>query len=665
MNEKAMRMRQSVQQVLNDNGLFQHQRTAAQKTFDALQGEVRAVVTAAEMQAGKSGVALALACLQRLSLNDADICEKAKLKDTLYLVTMPDVALIEQAQKDLASAKNIIVSNFVRFEQDIERNFKGNPPKLILIDECHYGSNASSIRYCRIFDYLEKENDSCKVVFISATPFGALYAAEQEYEVAKHLESVASKENDKVALKEAKEMAELAQRNSILRRNFKTKLVFHRTSSDYYGVRQMLGANKLRNLDASTRNFLEDSPAREQFMTTFNNFQGAGWALIRVMAGGAMQAKQDLIASGVPESNIFILGTNLADVPDDQLTSIDRFKREFDELIDFDEKLIAITVAGCRAGINFGQMMKTRLIGTWDNTVTSIASVVQANVGRACGYHPNRDALHFTNLNAAQAYGAILDYLDQNTAEHAASDFDGLREFFEEVCQEYNVNGLDVGLTIKAKRRRPIGDVETYMTDGYIAVPAMLHEPNYDFTTHTQDLVFLKAIELLREEMLKGGGPQVKGNRAMRGPGKNWVKAQWVNGDSYDNKEKARKEGTMKERTLKFTATIDAKQAIEFNQIVLPGSGEYTENKQVTATVFSVFNISRRDAVAKKIMTIDDVHEMCDHFQIQRDTTMFVLYKRGEYNPDSTRQKIAANEGPEHINTIHDESQFSEKKRNK
>lgn len=665
MNEKALRMRQSVENVLNDQALFQHQRTAAQKTFDALTGEVRAVVTAAEMQAGKSGVALVLACLQRLSLDDTDICDKSKLKDTLYLVTMPDIALIEQAQKDLALAKNIIVSNFVRFEQDIERNFKGNPPKLILIDECHYGSNAASVRYCRIFDYLEKENDSCKVVFISATPFGALYAAEQEYEVAKHLESVAQKENDKAALKEAQEMAELARSNSILRRNFKTKLVFHRTSSDYYGVRQMLGANKLRNLDASTRNFLEDSPAREQFMTTFNNFQGAGWALIRVMAGGAMQAKTDLVDSGVPESNIFILGSNLADVPDDQLTSIDRFKREFDELIDFDEKLIAITVAGCRAGINFGQMMKTRLIGTWDNTVTSIASVVQANVGRACGYHPNRDALHFTNLNAAQAYAAILDYLDQNTAEHAASDFDGLREFFEEICQEYNVNGLDVGLTIKAKRRRPIGDVETYMTDGYIAVPGMLHDPYYDFTKHTQDLVLLKAIDLLREEMLKGGGPQVKGNRAMRGPGKNWVKAQWVNGDSYDNKEKARKEGTMKERTLKFTQIIDANKAIEFNQIVLPGSGEYTENKQVTATVFSVFNISRRDGVAKKIMATDDVYEMCDHFQIPRDSTMFVLFKRGEYDAESTRKKIVANEGPEQVNTIRDESQFSEKKRNK
>ncbi|EGR09677.1 glutathione synthase domain protein [Vibrio cholerae HE48] len=38
------------------------------------------------MQAGKSGIALALCCLQRLSLSDTDICDRKQLKDTLYLV---------------------------------------------------------------------------------------------------------------------------------------------------------------------------------------------------------------------------------------------------------------------------------------------------------------------------------------------------------------------------------------------------------------------------------------------------------------------------------------------------------------------------------------------------------------------------------------------------
>lgn len=664
MKEKAEKLREKVRQVLASDKLHDHQRSAANKTFSALKGEVRAIVTAAEMQAGKSGVALALCCLQRMSLSDEDICNRAKLKDTLYLVTMPDIALIEQAEKDLENAKNVVVSNFVRFEQDIERYFKGHPPKLILIDECHYGSNASAVRYCQIFDYLEKENTGCKVVFISATPFGALYAAETEYEDAKHLENVAQKENDPKTAAEAAAVAAEAARNSILRRDFKTKLVFHRTSNEYYGVREMLKNSKVTDLDSDSRNFLCPSAQRNQLLSMIEAYQGAGWVLVRVPPGVAMEAKLDFISHGIPENNVFILGNSLTGVPEDQLTDIDRFKREFDECIDFDEKLIAITVAGCRAGINFGHLMKSKLIATWDSTVTSVAAVVQANIGRACGYHDNHDSHHFTNLNAAQAYGAILDYLEQNTAEHAASDFDGLREFFEEVCQEYNVNGLDVGLTIKNKKRRPIGDVETYMTDSYIAVPGKLLDLEYDYSSHTKDPILLNAITLLREEFLKGGGPSVKGNRAMRGAAKNWVKAQWVNGDSYDNKEKARKEGTMKERTLKFTQSIDNKQPIEFNQIVLPGAGEYTENKLVTATVFSVYNISRRDGITKKIMTLDDVHEMCDHFGVEHDDTLFVLFKRGDYNPDRSRKKIAANEGPDIISVIHDETQFSENQRN-
>lgn len=60
------------------------------------------------MQAGKSGIALALCCLQRLSLTDQQICNRAQLKDTLYLVTMPDTALKEQAEEDLKLAKTLL-----------------------------------------------------------------------------------------------------------------------------------------------------------------------------------------------------------------------------------------------------------------------------------------------------------------------------------------------------------------------------------------------------------------------------------------------------------------------------------------------------------------------------------------------------------------------------
>ncbi|WP_278403879.1 DEAD/DEAH box helicase family protein [Pseudoalteromonas ruthenica] len=656
--------RQRIQDILSSDALHQHQINAAKKTFSAFEDDnIRAVVTAAEMQAGKSGIALALCCFQRLNLSDTDICDRKQLKDTLYLVTMPDLALKVQAEDDLKLAKNVVVSNFVNFEKALENEFKGNPPKLIIIDECHYGSNISGIRYSRIFDYLEQENDSCKVVFISATPFGALYGAETEYEEALELSSEAEEEHNEQLLEESREAAINALKDSILRRDFGTRLVFHKTSDEYYGVREMLKNGRLINLDDNCRHFLVDSDQRTTFLKQFFQHEGVGWSLVRVPAmpaGGAMEAKQFLISSGVPEHNIFILGNSLSGVPDDQHSTIERFKKDFEDAQLFGDKLIAITVAGCRAGINFGNLMKNNLISTWDSTVASVAAVVQANVGRACGYHGNNTSMHFTNRNAAEAYGATLDYLERTCSDHAASDFDGLKEFFEDICQEYHVNGLDVGLTIKYKRRRPIGDVETYSTDSYIAVPAKLLEPEFDFTNYTSDTTLLSAISILREEFTKNGAPSVKGNRAIRGKKKNWIKAQWVNGDSYDNPEKAGADGPQKERTIMLTNMLDNGDYVEFNRVVAPGSGELTEDKLVTATVFSVYNISRRKVI-KTIMTERDVWDMCDHFKIPRDDTMFVLYKRGEYDTERSLAKKAHNELPESTGSLSDESQFSAK----
>lgn len=653
---RANRMRNKVEKVLNGKDIHQHQREAAIKTFKALENDTQAVVLAAEMQAGKSGISLALACNQRLSLSDEAITDKTQLKDTLYMLTMVDTALLQQAEDDLREAKNAVVTNFNRFERDIENNFKASPPKLIIIDECHYGSSISAVRYSRVFDYFEEHTD-CKIVFISATPFGALYAAEQAYDEAIEIAESAEINGDLATAKEAQAIAQVAQNSSILRRTFKTKLVFHRTSDEYFGVREMLSRGMVKPLVDEERNLANQSDAREVFMQQFNAHEGDGWSLVRVPAGTVMNAKDYFISQGVAEDNIFIIGKSLQGIPKDDQTEIERFKREYENAEDFDEKFIAITVAGCRAGINFGSMKNT-LISTWDSTVASVAAVVQANIGRGCGYHNNDTALHFTNLPATQAYAESLDYLESNTSETGASDFDGLREFFDELCDEFNVQGLDVGLTIKNKKRRPIGDVDTFKTGDYAALPLQLLEqqPNYEQYTTNPD--FLRAIDLIREEYLKDAGPRTKGHRAMRGSKKNWLKAQWVNGDSYDNRTKAGRLGTMKERTVKFLEALENGEEVEYNQIVAPGNGEYSANKQVTATIFSRYNLSRRK-VSKVQMSNDDLQEIAALLDVPIDDTIVVFYAQGEHDPIKTQQKINHNQLPENESTINDESQFT------
>ena len=582
---------------------FQHQRNAADKAFSKFTTGSRAVVVAAEMQSGKSGIALALAGKQRLSLPDELLTSRKHLKDTLYLVTMADLALQEQAKRDLSPCKNLVVSNFTNFELALKADFKYQAPKLIIIDECHYGTSTDSIRYEKVFNYLERENTDCKVVFISATPFSALYAAGAD---------------------------------SILRHNFNTALVFHKTSYEYHGIRQMHRNNQLVKLDDDQRDFCEDSLLQKRFIRQFKEHTGPGWSLIRVPASQAATAKQVLINQDIDETQILIIGQKLVGVDEHELSSIDDFKREYETAVMFDEKLIAITVAGFRAGVNFGQEMKNTLISTWDSTIANIAAVVQANVGRACGYHKNIQAKHYTNLEAVRAYSELLDHLE---ARDDSNDFEGLQQLFEVICEKYQVRGFDRGTSIisnaKVNTSKKRDDSETFLTKGFLAVPGKLSDSSYDFTRCTQDPEFLKAIRLIREEFLADGEPYAKSGRAMRGDDKNWIKAQWVNGATYNDFSPS----CAKSRALDFTSRLAQGKEVEFNAIVNPGGGEITADKRVMASVFSIYNLSKQMDAYKRAMDLEDMQEICEALDCEFDDTLILLYQRGNYSNDITSQK--------------------------
>lgn len=608
MENTAQKHRDKIQELLKEPHVYEHQRNAARNTFQALKGSTRAVIMAAEMQSGKSGVALATACYQRNSLSDADICDPKHLKDTLYIMTMVDTSLLEQARVDLKPASNVVVSNLNKFLFDIERYFRRQDPKLIIVDECHYGSGDTSVRYDKLFDYLQYENPECKVVFISATPLSALLATEED---------------------------------SLINRGIDTKLVFHRTSSDYFGVREMLNCGNVFDLANSVRNIQVPSNAQSKFIDHFNNYPREGWALVRVPAGTAMQAKEFLASEcNLPSENIFIIGIKLTGVPEDEHTSIEDFKTEYKTAMEFGQKIIALTVAGCRAGINFGFEMKENLIATWDSTVSNIAAVVQANIGRACGYHTNKNALHFTNLDATRAYGDLLSYLEQTCSNQATDNIEGLREKYNEICRKYEVKGLDVGAKVtktgEMRALKKLDDAETYFTDSYVAVPAKLHEPDFDFSSYTSDQEVLDAIEAIRSVYQRDRVITPKASRSLRG--KKWIKAHWVNGDTFDNPEKARAAGTMWERALDITTTLDRGNDVEFNIAVSPGGGEKTSDKRVSIMIFSIYNRSRR-AVENRCMRLEDVHDVCSWYNVDKDDTVLLIFKRGDYCPVRSDKK--------------------------
>lgn len=599
MENKIQQHREKIKNILSEPSVYKHQRDAARTTYQALQGDTRAVIMAAEMQAGKSGVALAVACYQRNSLCDEDICDPKYLKDTLFIMTMADTSLLAQAREDLKPAGNVVVSNLVHFLADIEKNFKRQDPKLIIVDECHYGSGDTSVRYEALFDYLQNENVRCRVIFISATPLSALLATEGD---------------------------------SLINRGIPTKLVFHRTSDDYFGVREMLLAGQVINLEYNSRNILFKSSAQSEFIKHFNQFENEGWALVRVPNGTAMEAKVFLAKYCVPEENIYILGKKLSGVPEDEHTSIDDFKDAYNTAMEFGQKLIAITVAGCRAGINFGFDMKENIIATWDSTVSNIAAVVQANIGRSCGYHTNRKAIHFTNLDATKAYGELLCYFEETCSKQATGNIVGLRDKYNFLCKKYSVKGLDVGAKVtkggEVKGIKKLNDSETFLTEAYYAIPAKLNSIDFDFTVYTKDQIVLDAIDAVRKIYLKDNPIIARSSRSLRGY--KWIKAHWVNGDTFNNPEKALALGTMWERALNLTNQYDLGVDVEFNQAVTPGGNEKTSDKEVAIKIFSVYNRSRR-ITDKRCMTVEDVHDVCNWFGVVPDDTLLLIFKRGKH----------------------------------
>lgn len=596
----ASRYREIIQRILDD--VYPHQRRAATVTFAALNEDCRTVIMAAEMQSGKSGIALALACLQRGSLPDDQIIDQAMLRDTMYILTMPNTDLLAQAKEDLRPCMNAVVSNLNHLDRDLDKYFQRQKPKLIIIDECHYGSGEEAVRYDRLFKYIESKNQECNVVFISATPLSALLAAESE---------------------------------AILRRNLKTKLVFHKASDDYRGITKMWLDGQVIGLNGRSRNIMNKTKEREQFICHLLESQNPGWALVRVPGGTPMDAKKMFIKEGFEAENIFILGSSLSGVPAAELIDVDQFKVEYEQGLLFGKKMIVITVAGARAGINFGQEMKENLLATWDSTVSSVAAIVQANIGRACGYHANASALHFTNISGVKAYADIVAYLEKNCSTSATDDMTGLREEFERICGSYDIKGLDAGARVnkgmKSKANATVYEYKAYHTDSYLVVPARL-DCNFDFSEYTDDPEYLESIQLVRETLLKDG-LSVKSSRAL--PPKSNSIANWVNGDTFSNPEKANAGGPISERVVRFTNLLDLDGDVLFNEVIPAGGGIDVSEKNVGVYVFSIYNESRRE-VEKKVMTREEVNEVAQLYGVAGDDTILLLFKKGEFSQDHT-----------------------------
>lgn len=590
MNNSAIRHRQRLDQVLADN-TFEHQRQAARKVHEQFAKGSKAVIVAAEMQSGKSGIALALACMQRNTLTDSEICERGKLKDTLFLVTLADVALQEQAAEDLAPCPNVVVSNLVHFKTALAVHFKQQSPKLIIIDECHYGSASDAVRYAQLFDYLDSADSQTRIVLISATPFSAMFAAGGD---------------------------------SILRQGFHTSLVFHKTPPDYHGVRQMHRQQQIVQLLEEQRDFTQESIPRHIFINHLQQHSGPGWSLIRVASNAAQTAKQVLLAQGFREEQIFIVGNKLNNVDDSELVTLAEFKRQYQNAALFDEKIIAITVASFRAGINFGIEMKNGLIASWDSTISNIAAVVQANIGRASGYHHNTIAKHFTNLDAISAYTELLNYLEQ---EDCTNNFTGIAKLFEHVCEKYQIKGFDRGLSLSSNKQlqsQPLATktenlnfTQYWLLDLRIAANELEHS----------DPRVINAVQAIQNYYHQKPGLAVR-NEVEIADKPDWLRVTFVDGDNYGDQTTG-----LNQDIYQFINQITADNELSATSL------NVVKGFQVVAYVVNDQNLSANREAYKRKLDQDDITEFAGRVGMTNSASLAVLFTTGPSIEAGTNKK--------------------------
>lgn len=375
-----------------------------------------------------------------------------------------------------------------------------------------------------------------------------------------------------------------------------------------------------------------------------------------------MAAKEVLKRNGLDGANIHIVGQSLVGVPSDELVGVDEFKDRYDEAFNFDTKVVVITVAGFRAGINFGQEMKETLIGSWDSTISNVAAVVQANIGRACGYHTNSNAVHYTNSHAVRAYAEVLDYLENNCTANATDDIPGLRSMYELVCKKYDVRGLDAGATVTSggKVKSVARGRDVYLADSYILVPARLSTMTPDFSAYTEDPLFIEAISLIRDSYLgKEQVPVVKSTRQLKGA--KWIAANWVNGDTYDNPEKASALGTYHDRLLEITTALNDEHDYSFNDVVVGGGGINNSEKTVAAYIFSVYNESRRVGASQRTISQSQLDELAEWFEQPTDDTFIFLVRRGAFSQVLTDELAEASIRKAGVSSIAEHNHFMQK----
>lgn len=114
----------------------------------------------------------------------------------------------------------------------------------------------------------------------------------------------------------------------------------------------------------------------------------------------------------------------------------------------------------------------------------------------------------------------------------------------------------------------------------------------------------------------------------MRGSDKNWIKAQWVNGVTFDDYSNSMSSARF--RTLHYLSELADGTSVDYETLMNPGGGESVDDKSVYAVIFSVYNLPAQVDKFKRAIDQYEMDDLGRELGIQNDDSLVVLFERGK-----------------------------------
>lgn len=583
----------------------------------------RVVCACAETQMGKTTICRLIAKNIILSLSDNELA----LPDHKVVVYIENVAnndLKDQAFDNFSHLPfNVDVMSVTRASSQIE-HLPTSHGIIFIIDESHMGCDHLAKRLNEILGKIESRKvDDDRILLVSATGFSSIYEA--------------------------------SKKQNIL--GYEAAIRVVQPPKAYRGISQFLNDDQI--IDNSGEScFYEaeiNTPAVfNKFVDTLSSRSG-GVYIIRSSANNTQSTKERLLelcdSNGnqiLQEENIKIVARSLKDVDKEDLESWDNVLRLYPAYKERHMKLVIIVRGFLRVGIAMPQEMKEDLVATWDGTSSAVSSVVQALVGRACGYHKNDTALHFANKNMLMAHSELNECL-ATLAE--PSQIEDIAKTIQNITQSYGIPNWDPGLA-GTDRRKKISRLENKVAEPQYQTKSWASysfDPNTKFKANDVEIEKISAkldnlkdisddVRNILAAVHSNYLPNNKGRipvKSQRKLSPEIVSGQFINKKTFTNP----KHGQRSKLTNALNGLIN-NQPVNFNNLRTQGRGfKQIDKVGFVAYVLSTYNKSSGKVNTEdSLLSLDLLKPFCNTYGIELNNTIVILFAKGESDSARTRE---------------------------